>query len=413
MNAKNKHRLVLTAAIHDVLDYIENCKSVESSTCDSLIQALSSLGVLPDNHMIALLQGMKVEPSGWQEFRVLCDKWLDLQVIAMANGIKKSTSHKTQRLGCDRKFNALISEIKTQKATTLIEQAMDHLKKIQKETPSLYELLTVGYRGWYFEKNWLDGIGGQNNSLVENRINTLKNNTDKIEWLYDHLEDNLSRASLNALIKSWLTFSMQEALNVSVYSTINGVMNPDIFPVYDQEVFVDCGAYIGDTVAEFVNEFNQDYKTIHTYDISEPTVSLMKENLKNLRNIVFNVKGVADKQGELSLAGVDAPFHGNRLVMQSGSSRVPIVKLDDDIKEPITFLKIDVEGLDKEALNGARNHIIKYHPKIHVDTYHKLVDFFEVPLLIHGIDPSYRFYLRTTNSIEKPLMFVTTCVYAI
>jgi len=413
MNDKTKHLLALTAAIHDVVDYIEDSKQVEPSACDRLIQALRSVGVLPENRMITLLDRMKFDPSGWEEFRNLCDIWLDLQIIAMSNGIKASTSHKTGRLGCDRKFNALISTVRSHNKATLIEQAMDYLKKIQEENPSLYELLTVGYRGWYFEKNWLDGIGGKNNSLVENRIDTLKNNVDKIEWLYDHLEDNLSRASLNALITSWLTFSMQEALNLSVYSTINGVMNPDIFPVYDQEVFVDCGAYIGDTVAEFVNEFNQNYKTIHTYDISEPTVTVMKENLKNLRNIVFNVKGIADKKGELSLAGVDAPFHGNRLVADSGLSRIPIVRLDEDIEEPITFLKIDVEGLDKEALNGARNHIIKYHPKIHVDTYHKLVDFFEVPLLIHNIDPTYRFYLRITNSIAKPLMFVTTCVYAI
>lgn len=413
MNDKTRHLLLLTAAINDVVDYIEDSKKVEPSACDRLIQALRSLGVLPENRMIALLDRMKVDPSRWGEFKNLCDNWLDLQLIAMANGIKASISHKTGRLGCDRRFNALISTVRTHNKATLIEQAMDHLKNIQDQNPSLYELLTVGYRGWYFEKNWLDGIGGQNNSLVDNRIDTIMSNIDKIEWLYDHLEDNLSRASLNALLTSWLTFSMQEALNVSVYSTMTGVMNPDIFPVYDQEVFVDCGAYIGDTVAEFVNEFNENYKAIHAYDISEPTVTVMKENLKCLRDIVFNVKGVADKKGVLSLAGVDAPFHGNRLVAGSGLSRIPIVRLDEDIEEPITFLKIDVEGLDKEALYGARNHIVRYHPKIHVDTYHKLVDVFEVPLLIHNIDPTYRFYLRITNSIEKPLMFVTTCIYAI
>ena len=115
----------------------------------------------------------------------------------------------------------------------------------------------------------------------------------------------------------------------------------------------------------------------------------------------------------LSLAGVNAPFHGNRLVEGEGINKVPIVKLDDDIQEAITFLKIDVEGLDKEAISGAKEHIAKYHPKMHIDTYHKLVDFFEVPLLIHRIDQTYHFYLRLTNSIEKPMMFATTCIYAL
>jgi len=392
---------------------MEERKEFAASSCDRLLKALQSFGLSPDNQMIAILDRLSADPTAWKEFKDMYNKWLDVQIISLANRTRASLTYKTGRLGCDRRFSALVSMIRTENKATLVRQAMDGLRKIQEENPSLYELLTVGYRGWYFERNWLDGIGGKNNSLVENRIDTLKNNYEKIEWLYDHLEDNLSRASLNALITSWLTFSMQDALNLSVYSTINGVMNPDIFPVYDNEVFVDCGAYVGDTIAEFVNEFNNHYKSIHAYDISESTVTLMKENLKNLPHIVFHVKGVADKMGELLLAGVDAPFHGNRLVEQSGSSRVPIVKLDDDIKDPITFLKIDVEGLDKEALDGARNHIIKYHPKIHIDTYHKLVDLFEVPLLIHRMDPTYRFYLRLTNSLDKPLMFATTCIYAI
>jgi hypothetical protein len=139
----------------------------------------------------------------------------------------------------------------------------------------------------------------------------------------------------------------------------------------------------------------------------------MKENLKALDNIVHNVKGVGSEKGELSLAGVDAPFHGNRLVQGAGLSRVPVVKLDDDVGEPITFLKIDVEGLDKETLLGAENQLAKHHPKLHVDTYHKLADVFEVPLLIHRIDPTYKFYLRILNSPEAPMMFAVTCIYAI
>lgn len=413
MDEQSKHQLILIAAIQEVVSFIENSKPAEQSACDKLVDALLSFGLPEENQMIALLRRLKTDLSHWDEFKNLYNKWLDTQIITMANAIHVSDSYKTGRLGCDRKFGKLVSTIRNNSQRNLVDHAMDCLKKISQENPSLYNLLTVGYRGWYFENNWLDGIGGSNNSLVENRIATLKNNIEKIEWLYDHLEDNLSRASLNALITSWLTFSMKEALNVSVYATVNGVMNPDIFPFYENEVFVDCGAYIGDTVSEFVNEFNQSYKNIHTYEISEATVAVMKNNLKNLRNVVFNIKGVSDKKGMLSLAGINAPFHGNRLVEGEGAVRIPIVSLDEDIREPITFLKIDVEGLDKDALRGTRNHIAKYHPKIHIDTYHKLVDFFEVPILIQAIDPTYRFYLRLTNSLDNPLMFASTCIYAI
>jgi len=413
MNNKGKQQLKLMNTMNEAAEFIKQNDSVDVSVYDSFKEALLSLGLCVENRMIKLLDSLKSDRSQLGEFIYLYEKWFDTNIIALSNRIKTSESYKTGFLGCDRKFIELISIIKNNHAQTLIANAMDCLKKIKEENHTLYELLTVGYRGWYFESNWLDGVDGVNNSLVTNRITTLKNNTDKIEWLYDHLEDNLSKTSLNALIISWLTFSMQEALKISTYSTQNGVANPDIFPFYNNEVFVDCGSYIGDTVAEFINEFNRSYQKIYTYDISAPTVELMKKNLKGLNNIVYNVKGVSDKQGELKLAGINAPFHGNRLVEGNGTDKVPIVKLDDDIQEAITFLKIDVEGLDKEAIAGAKNHIIKYHPKMHIDTYHKLVDFFEVPLLINSIDPSYKFYLRISNSIKKHLMFATTCIYAI
>lgn len=413
MNNNCKQLLALLGTMNEVVEFIKQNNDAEDFAYDRLRETLLSFGLRENNRMIELLGKLKTNRSLLDEFNVLFDKWLDANVIALSNRIKTSESYKTGTLGCDRKFNELISIIRSNNTQALIANAMNCLNTIKTDNKPLYELLTVGYRGWYFEGNWLDGVDGGNNSLVTNRITTLKNNTDKIEWLYDHLEDNASKISLNALIISWLTFSMQEALKISLYRTQNCVVNPDIYPFYENEVFVDCGSYVGDTVAEFVNEFNKSYRKIYTYDISAKTVEIMKNNLKGLDNIVYNLKGVSDNNGELNMAGVDAPFHGNRLVKGKGISKVPIVKLDDDIKEGITFLKIDVEGLDKEAILGAKEHIQTYHPKLHIDTYHKLADVFEVPLLINDIDPTYKYYLRLANSIEKQMMFVVTSIYAI
>jgi FkbM family methyltransferase len=413
MNQNDKQKLTLLNTINEVVEFIKQNHEAETHVFDRLKEAFLSLELKENNQMIELLETLKTNQSQLDEFIILFDKWFDLNVIALANRIKTSESYKTGIFGCDRKFATFISIIRSNDSQTMITNAMNCLKKIKEDNIALYELLTVGYRGWYFKGNWLDGVDGGNNSLVTNRIETLKNNVDKLEWLYDHLEDNASKISLNALIDSWLTFSMQEALKISMYCSQNVVANPDIFPFYENEVFVDCGSYIGDTVADFVNEFNRSYRKIYTYEISAPTVKVMQNNLKELDNVVYNLKGVADKQGELGLEGYDTPFLGNHLVKGKGITKVPIVKLDDDIKEKITFLKIDVEGLDKEAISGAKEQISKYHPKMHIDTYHKLGDIFEVPLLIHSIDPTYKFYLRLTNSTEKRMMFVVTCIYAI
>lgn len=413
MNQEQKQQLALLNTINDAVEYIKNKPDAEKHLYSRLKEAFLSLGIPGRNRMIELLDAMHADRLGLDEFANLFDKWLDANIIALSSRVRTSDSYKKGIYGADRKFNDLVSLIKRSHPQTLIAEAMNGLKKIKENNPALYELLTVGYRGWYFEDNWLDGIDGGNNSLVKNRIATLKNNVAKFEWLYDHLEDNLSKRSLNALITSWLTFSMKEAFDVSLYSAQNVVANTDIFPFYENEVFVDCGSYVGDTVADFVNEFDRKYRSIYTYEISAPTVTIMKKNLQSLQNVVYNVKGVSDQNGELSLAGVDGPFLGNRLVEGKGLQKIPIVKLDDDIREPITFLKVDVEGLDKQAISGAKEQIARYHPKMHVDTYHKLADVVDVPLLIFSIDPTYRFYLRLTNSNENRMMFAISCIYAI
>jgi len=182
-------------------------------------------------------------------------------------------------------------------------------------------------------------------------------------------------------------------------------VEPAIFPFYDDEVFVDCGAFIGDTVASYVNTINYKYKRIYIYEISKKSIVEIKKNLKDLPNIVINHKGTGDKNTTMDLIGLDEPHQANALsetdinpVTQRSEYKkqetVKVVRLDDDIKEPVTHIKIDVEGMDKETLLGASGLIKKYHPKLHVDSYHKLEDLVDIPWLIREIDPSYTLYMR-------------------
>lgn len=324
-----------------------------------------------------------------------------------------SETYESGHLGCDREFRGYVSAIQKSSVSALVEYAMENLAKLRETDLALYNQLTVGYRGWYFEDNWLDGVGGRNNSLVTNRMRVLKENIDKICKLYNLLCDNRSRSTLNAIIHNWLTFSPQKMLSVSNY--LREAVDVEIFPIYEQEVFVDCGSFIGDTVMEYIEQANAQYHSIHTYDISASTVETMKKNLAALERITYNVKGVGESNEFLEFYGSEQPHEGNKLVKNGGNTtvKVPVVTLDSDIKEPITFLKIDVEGLDKEALRGARRQIVTNHPKLAVDSYHKLKDFFEIPLLIHEIDPSYHIYLRVANKIDRTLLFPRPSVYAL
>jgi FkbM family methyltransferase len=172
-------------------------------------------------------------------------------------------------------------------------------------------------------------------------------------------------------------------------------------------VFVDCGSYIGDTVAQYVNTVNSDYRRVYAYDISRHSVEIIKKNLAPLSNVVVRHKGTGDVNGEMTQVGSDRAFEGNKLSADGGNAvdQVEVTRLDDDIKEPITFLKVDCEGMDKETLRGARELISVGHPKLHVDSYHKLADIVDVPRLIREIDPAYTLYLRLPCLINTPLRF--------
>ncbi len=76
---------------------------------------------------------------------------------------------------------------------------------------------------------------------------------------------------------------------------------------------------------------------------------------------------------------------------------IPIVSLDERIEgghlPPPSFIKMDIEGFEAEALRGAKKSIAQHKPKLAISIYHKPEDFIVLPELIKSICPSYRFYL--------------------
>ena len=69
-------------------------------------------------------------------------------------------------------------------------------------------------------------------------------------------------------------------------------------------------------------------------------------------------------------------------------------QLDDDINEPVTFIKMDIEGFELDALMGSKHHIIMEKPKLAICVYHKPDDLWQIPEYILQLNPSYKLYLR-------------------
>lgn len=79
-----------------------------------------------------------------------------------------------------------------------------------------------------------------------------------------------------------------------------------------------------------------------------------------------------------------------------------ITTVDSEINDRIMLIKMDVEGAEQEALKGCNRHITEEHPKLLICVYHNNEDVWKVPIMIHSMDESYQFYLRSNGDQVGP-----------
>jgi len=293
MHSIDKQVIQLLFSIDEMLTLYGDGVELSNENWDDMRDSLMAFGLPSENIMFTLIENARTDITSLNELRQYFNRFLDTRIAVAADTSKTGEDYRLGLYGCDREFRNYYEELKKSSVNDIVAAVYGNLRKVQETSPDYYRLITEGSRGWYFENNWLDGVDGANNSLIINRVTTLKNNIERLEWLYETLADSISRRSLNALIKFWLTWDYSEWRNIALYA--NDVVDTTVYPFYENEVFVDCGSYIGDTVAQYVNTVNRVYKRIYTYDISRASIEVIKKNLESLPNIIVNHKGTGEK----------------------------------------------------------------------------------------------------------------------
>lgn len=159
------------------------------------------------------------------------------------------------------------------------------------------------------------------------------------------------------------------------------------------EVFVDGGCYDAANSRMFAEWAGDCQKEVYAFEPDEENRKTCREVLEETEGLVYELlpKGLWSKEEVLKFSA-----NGNEgsRIAENGEVHVPVTSIDCTVDKRVTFIKMDIEGAEYEALKGAEHTIRRDHPKLAVSVYHKPEDIWELPRLILSICPDYTFYLR-------------------
>lgn len=328
-------------------------------------------------HRILVQQNTPV--SGWIDQRLANQMKFDLPIF--------------DEQTADRNMNVIIA------VTPLVNSNREQIKE---------RLIELGYKnvlGFFEAVQKFPGVFSQYAQLehlwMRKNHDEMLDNTS-IQWLRARLEDNKSKNILDKLC------AFRGSLSIDDYPEPDRKVEyyPDDIPFNFQSAirFIDCGAYTGDTVEAFVELHKKNIISIEHIASFEPDTinfkvltNTQRELKKQNPEISFQAfpSGVWKcvdllnfNQGQTSSSNI---IQGEVI----NDSSVSVIDLDSTCQAmDINYIKMDIEGAELAALEGARNLIQTQQPALAICVYHKPKDLWELPQFIDKLQPNYNMYLR-------------------
>ena len=220
---------------------------------------------------------------------------------------------------------------------------------------------------------------------------------NEVEETYDLLEDDLSKKLFVSLINYRISRNSEFIDEMRESSTQYFPEEPNLrFPIVSSlkaHSFLDLGAYDGDSIRDFLYYTGCEYEKIIAVEASEKNYKELVENCARLHDVDCINVGISDSRKELSFNMSDAK---NSFVSADGEAVLAVDSVDNILRgREVSFIKMDIEGAEYDAIRGAEKTIRKYVPILAVSVYHLTEDLFRLPLLIEEIVPGrYRYYMR-------------------
>ncbi|MGA2226737.1 MAG: FkbM family methyltransferase [Syntrophobacteraceae bacterium] len=252
----------------------------------------------------------------------------------------------------------------------------------------------------------------------------LEDNREKLTAAYNLLSDQRSKdifVDRLSLFTSKLDF-LQFSKYIVDYSELNekerdsfpfyvspedyGYFNNDIVSLKEGETLVDGGSFNGLSAATFAITCERKeltHKGIFSFESDAGNFRVLQQNTAHLPNTTCIQRGLWShattltflSAGECDPGALLEACSTKRADACANKVEVQTISIDEQFPgEQITFIKLDIEGAEMEAMQGAANTIRRCLPKLAISAYHKHSDIHQLPLFIHSLHPQYKFYLR-------------------
>jgi FkbM family methyltransferase len=170
-----------------------------------------------------------------------------------------------------------------------------------------------------------------------------------------------------------------------------------LFTRRDDEVFVDCGAFDGDTIRAMVESRLTGFRSIVALEPDPANFTALRKYVDRLpeetgQKIALHEAAVAARSGTLCF---QASGTASSTASPAGAITVNCVALDELLADASpSFIKMDIEGGEIDALEGSRRTIERSRPVLAISVYHRQDHLWRIPLLLRSMCEEYGYYLR-------------------
>lgn len=273
--------------------------------------------------------------------------------------------------------------------------AADPSYKIEKR------LITEGIHDWIYIDPVFLTFYCREDDYIESNHNLIRGSSAIIEEVRSLLCEQMSLDIFDEMLSQRENPCMSSIAN---YYNRGQYFGNDVIPEIEG-VFVDCGAYTGDTLARYLQQVRNENWKYYAFESSKKNAAEIKDYARRKhvsdRVTVYNL-AVWNEATTLFLGN---PTNTNEktsgMVVNGKQGGVKInadsldhVLLSNENINSVDIITMDIEGAEINALKGAVKIIKKYHPVLAISIYHQTNHLWDIPYLIHHLDNNYKLYIR-------------------